>query len=257
MAARPTRSLERELQSLTSRLQSLEMRGRGGAGRSRARGRRGRSGRNRSRSRSRGREVYPQAGLSMAPRSAVVMANDLGSARLSGRELLATCKVKEKKDLAVSVWGTSPGQPKASDPAGTSWLRHKKLGSLFSRYRFNRISLEWVPRVAISTPGTVHMAFDASGGLDNVAETEEGFGKIASFTASVGTAIYQRATVQCPKQYLHALNWYQVDTTTTGAEMIAAPVYIFWGVATSTMTAETTVGELWVNYEAEYTGFDA
>ncbi|UHK03274.1 MAG: coat protein [Hangzhou tombus-like virus 1] len=260
MAGRGSRrSLEAELQSINSRLQSLMTRGVGrGANAGASRSRRGGRGRSRSRSRSRGRNAVVNP-PTPAAQTRASLEDNMSGAHQAGKELLRTVVLKANTDSLVLTIDFEPQAGESGGSTGPGMLRHRKLGKLFTHWAFDSLSLDWVPRVALNTPGIVHMGFLPTEPYVKSSKPNPSFDQIAACQPSQVVSVYQQGKITCPKSYLSTLRWYANEDASTDAAQFynqINPVSFLFGLNSSKVTSDTTVGEIWINYSARYRGFD-
>lgn len=233
------RDLESEVQSLQDRLRTLEMRGQAGQSRGRQRSR---SRQRRQRSASRRRTPGTQA-MVITPKTKASVSDDLGKANISGRELFLDVTLAKDKSEDVLALGIYP-QFLAS-------TRHGKLGSLFGKWRFSKLTVIYVPRVGTTTAGSIHLGWD-NAQMDTAIPN---FAQVASLTPAIGCAVHQTTRMSVHGSLLSTYPWfdtrYSKDQPNT-----CAPGAIRVGIKAEQKTTDQTYGEIWCEYEAHYLGFD-
>lgn len=241
------------LQSEISRLQNLIN---GGRRRSRSSRRRPRGNtQNRARSTSRARSNsrgVPAAVSTPGPSRVrnVVTGNGLGTIHMSARELLASVST------TASLAGTGSNGP-VSPVALKGWPsvppQLAKVALLFEQFKFTSVSIEWEPLVGTTTNGGVILGFtpmDSRGSNSTVTAAV-----LAAMQPNRQTAIWQKASLKCPVEYLRSRAWFGCGNEKQVGVMENVPaVWWYWMDHDNTSTSKV-MGRLWMTYDVTLQGF--
>lgn len=152
------------------------------------------------------------------------------SCRLSHRELVTSVSTVAFNQYQPEGWIINPGRTMFP------WL--SQIAPCFEKYTINSLTFEYVPVVAVSTPGHLRMYIDYDP-MDEVPNTPREF---AMMYGTVTTPIWSRASLryQAPKSSLFtALHGATEDRLSD-----AGTLYFY-----SESTAAVYAGELWVDYD--------
>lgn len=92
-------------------------------------------------------------------------------------------------------------------PDDFAWL--KKLGALYERIRWNAVSVHWVPAVAMTVSGSVHIGVD----WDVKGSDTSDVSKLYARTPHLEVAIHDGSKKRCvlPQSKLHGRLWYNIE----------------------------------------------
>lgn len=166
-----------------------------------------------------------------------------GSLVFSNKELFSTITIK-KGDSKV-------GGAILIQPSSCKFLA--KLGSLFGRYRWISLAMEWESMVSTSTDGVMAYGFDWSCKAITEGPDATNLATATSLYPSISHPIWSsdQRLPPVPRQRLNARLWYDGDSTVAENSSVAAFYYYLSSVVSS---GDKTYGSVWISYTVELQG---
>lgn len=146
-------------------------------------------------------------------------------------------------------------------PFGLPWL--KGVSKSFEKYRWNKLVIMYIPDVGTTRDGSVAVGLDLGlteakignnllGSQQVVKDATYSRAKVMALTPSLVTPLWNGASLTVPSAVLQSRKWYDVPTeATTSAFSDYAPGFLAYFV---TGPANTTVGDVWVEYSITFAG---
>lgn len=229
--------LRREVQSLTDRLRSVELRGAGS--------------KKRGKSKAKAPPQVPGAMTSISGQR-----SRSGSSRRRGaRNRVAEGEVAFQREELVRTLTLVKGRTDAADyfdlvPGNFEYL--KVLSKAFERVQWINCALYWKPAVGTTFGGLVSYAVDWDSDIDrNITRA-----KLSAYTPVCSHAVWadnQRQPLVLPPSRLMSRTWYLYDHSS--ADVVDKQPGRIGVVATaSAVDADTVLGEIWVKYHVKFSG---
>lgn len=181
-------------------------------------------------------------------RGPTVVSRNSNKIVVSRREFVGTATNAGATTFFMSAVSTSmPGYDfNPSEPTMFPWL--SQIANSYERFRFNRLSLEFVPSAAASTAGRYYVAVDYD--YDDAVPTTKA-GMMGNATA-VEAAIWQPCRLDCDPKALNAdMPARYVSCTTRGLSVEGRTAFAgYMMIAFDTPTTNQLV-DIWVEYEVE------
>lgn len=127
----------------------------------------------------------------------------------------------------------------------------KAVGAVFSRVRFNSLTVEYVPYASAMTSGRVIIAFDqyATRGHSNVT-----YDQVAGFGLSKSGPVHSPMKLVLSRGQLMNKEWYRADSTDGSGEDDRAG-NVWYGVSAAADASKATVyGHLYFTYDVDFSG---
>lgn len=163
--------------------------------------------------------------------------NREGEVTLSKREMMCDIAVKKDAGQASIVKYLYPDTSADQMP----WL--SKLAKNFDRFKFHKIHIFYKPAVSAMTAGRVSVGVDWNQSIGTA--TAEA---VTNCSPSMQFPVWEDTEgrpIVLPKNRLQSVQWYRVGSG-TGTDK--GPGNLVAYVATTTVTADTTIGSLWIDY---------
>jgi hypothetical protein len=162
-----------------------------------------------------------------------------GEIRFSRCELLRSFTVPAGK-MAANDW---------VDVIPDNFTLLKNISKSFERIRWNSIRFYWKPAVGTTFGGLVTMGADWDSDTAKTTRAE-----ISAYTPSHSFAAWQdtqTSPLVLPSSRLQSRQWYEIHT---GQVYDKQPCRVAWAADVSSQTADTMLGEVWVEYDAVLSG---
>lgn len=170
----------------------------------------------------------------------------------SGRGLASTKPIRFMRHECVQTLSVPAQTNTASGnfsliPANFVFLA--SLGKCFERIRWNSVSIYYKPAVGTTFGGLVSIGTDWDS--KNPAKDRKnisGYTPNASFPAWGDT---ERQPMRLPAQRIQSVDWYTPASDTLG---LSTPCTIVWAADITKQAVDTTLGELWIEYDVSFDG---
>lgn len=163
-----------------------------------------------------------------------------GEMIFSRRELVGNYKIASGKSLT--------GGGIVVVPSSFKFL--SKIGPCFERARWLYLRFYYVPACSVTTSGMIAMGLDWDSHGQNSGELET----IMAYTPSVASPARQECQLVVPPARLMSREWY---TPADGDAADKGPGIMRWAISSSTVSSDTTMGCIFVEYEVHLAGTTA